>query len=172
MKLLNTIFMRNLFFLSAFLFSLASCTNVAFVSPQPEFLEPLSIVPEKYHGSFIDVKDKDTCIVTIDAIDGMSINTDSFVVKASGNYLYINILDDKGNYELYISQSIRYLNYEKIYSIFPNINEENAHLFNVIDDWRCMEKHCYLLDNVTVNQFNLLANSFSVKKKTEWKRLK
>ena len=86
--------MKNLFYLSVLLFGLASCTNVTFVSPQPEFLEPLSVVPEKYHGSFIDIKDKDTCIVTIDAIDGMSINTDSFVVKASGNYLYINILDD------------------------------------------------------------------------------
>ena len=32
----------------------------------------------------------------IDAIDGMSINTDSVVVKARGNYFYVNILDDNG----------------------------------------------------------------------------
>ena len=94
---------------------LASCTNVNFVSPQPEFLEALSEIPEKYHGSFMDLKDKDTCVVTIDAIDGMSINTDSLVVKTSGNYLYINILDNnKGTYQVYVFQSIGYLNYEKI----------------------------------------------------------
>jgi len=165
--------MKNLFFLVALVLFLASCTNVNFVSPQPEFLEALSEIPEKYHGSFMDLKDKDTCVVTIDAIDGMSINTDSFVVKARGNYLYINILDDvKETYTLYVFQSIHYLNYEKIYAIFPNITEEKSHLFNVIDDWMVWEKRYYLLDNVTVNQFNLLVNSVSVDNKMEWKRLK
>ena len=166
--------MKNLFFLVALVLFLASCTNVNFVSPQPEFLEALSEIPEKYHGSFMDLKDKDTCVVTIDAIDGMSINTDSFVVKARGNYLYINILDDvKETYTLYVFQSIHYLNYEKIYAIFPNITEEKSHLFNVIDEWNCnYGKQCYLLDNVTVSQFNLLVNSVSVDNKMEWKRLK
>ena len=165
--------MKNLFFLVALVLFLASCTNVNFVSPQPEFLEALSEIPEKYHGSFMDLKDKDTCVVTIDAIDGMSINADSIVVKARGNYLYINILDDvKDTYTLHVFQSIRYLNYEKIYAIFPNITEEKSHLFNVIDDWIVWEKHYYLLDNVTVNQFNVLVNSGLVDNKMEWKRLK
>ena len=166
--------MKNLFFLVALVLFLASCTNVNFVSPQPEFLEALSEIPEKYHGSFMDLKDKDTCVVTIDAIDGMSINTDSFVVKARGNYLYINILDDvKETYTLYVFQSIHYLNYEKIYAIFPNITEEKSHLFNVISTTAySTTDHSYLLDNVNVNQFNLLVNSVSVDNKMEWKRLK
>ena len=166
--------MKNLFFLVALVLFLASCTNVNFVSPQPEFLKALSEIPEKYHGSFMDLKDKDTCVVTIDAIDGMSINADSVVVKARGNYLYINILDNnKGTYQVYIFQSIRYLNYEKIYAIFPNITEEKSHLFNVISTTAySTTDHSYLLDNVTVNQFNLLVNSVSVDNKMEWKRLK
>jgi len=166
--------MKNLFFLVALVLFLASCTNVNFVSPQPEFLKALSEIPEKYHGSFMDLKDKDTCVVTIDAIDGMSINADSVVVKARGNYLYINILDNnKGTYQVYVFQSIRYLNYEKIYAIFPNITEEKSHLFNVISTTAySTTDHSYLLDNVTVNQFNLLVNSVSVDNKMEWKRLK
>jgi len=122
----------------------------------------------------MDLKDKDTCVVTIDAIDGMSINADSVVVKARGNYLYINILDNnKGTYQVYVFQSIRYLNYEKIYAIFPNITEEKSHLFNVISTTAySTTDHSYLLDNVTVNQFNLLVNSVSVDNKMEWKRLK
>ena len=166
--------MKNLFFLVALVLFLASCTNVNFVSPQPEFLEALSEIPEKYHGSFMDLKDKDTCVVTIDAIDGMSINADSVVVKARGNYLYINILDNnKGTHQVYVFQSIRYLNYEKIYAIFPNITEEKSHLFNVISTTTySTTDHSYLLDNVTVNQFNLLVNSVSVDNKMEWKRLK
>ena len=166
--------MKNLFFLVALVLFLASCTNVNFVSPQPEFLEALSEIPEKYHGSFMNLKDKDTCVVAIDSINGMSINTDSLVVKARGNYLYINILDNnKGTYQVYVFQSIRYLNYEKIYAIFPNITEEKSHLFNVISTTAySTTDHSYLLDNVTVNQFNLLVNSVSVDNKMEWKRLK
>ena len=166
--------MKNLFFLVALVLFLASCTNVNFVSPQPEFLKALSEIPEKYHGSFMNLKDKDTCVVAIDSINGMSINTDSLVVKARGNYLYINILDNnKGTYQVYVFQSIRYLNYEKIYAIFPSITEEKSHLFNIISTtaYRTTD-HSYLLDNVTVNQFNLLVNSVSVDNKMEWKRLK
>ena len=35
-------------FLVSLVLFLASCTNVNFVSPQPEFLEALSEIPEKY----------------------------------------------------------------------------------------------------------------------------
>jgi len=155
--------MKNLFFLSVLLFSLASCTNVSFVNHQPEFLEPLSEIPEKYHGSFLI--DTDTHAVTIGTIDGMSINADSIVVKARGNYFYVNILDDNGNYELYVYKLIRYLDYENSYAVFLNIDSEQTHLFNVIDKWNCNNgKQCYLLDNVNENQFNLLINSVTCEK--------
>jgi hypothetical protein len=161
--------MKNLFFLSALVFSLASCTNVSFVNHQPEFLESLSEIPEKYHGTFL--VETDTHTVTIDVIDGVSINSDTIVVKARGNYFYVNILDDNGNYELYVYKLIRYLNYENIYALFPNIDSEQTHLFNVIDDCNLNKgKQCYLLDNVNENQFNLLVNSVATKK-VELKRI-
>jgi hypothetical protein len=155
--------MKNLFFLSALVFSLASCTNVSFVNHQPEFLEPLSEIPEKYHGTFL--LETDTHTVTIDVIDGMSINSDTIVVKARGNYFYVNILVDNGNYQLYVYKLIRYLDYENSYAVFPIIDSEQTHLFNVIDEWNCNNgKQCYLLDNVNENQFNLLVNSVATKK--------
>ena len=161
--------MKIFFFLSALVFSLASCTNVSFVNHQPEFLEPLSEIPEKYHGTFLI--ETDTHSVMIDAIDGMSINTDSVVVKARGNYFYVNILDDNGNYELYVYRLIRYLDYENSYAVFPNIDSEQTHLFNVIDEWNCNNgKQCYLLDNVNENQFNLLVSSVT-SEKVELKRI-
>ena len=150
--------MKNSFFLIGFLFCLASCTNVSFVNYQPEFIEPLSEIPKKYYGSFLI--DTDTHTVTINAIDGKSINTDSIVVKARGNYLYVNILDDNGNYELYVYKLVRYLDYKNSSAVFPNIDSEQTHLFNVTDAWNCNNgKQCYLLDNVNENQFNLLINS-------------
>jgi len=86
-------------------------------------------------------------------------------VKARGNYFYVNILDDNGNYELYVYKLIRYLDYENSYAVFLNIDSEQTNLFNVIDKWNCNNgKQCYLLDNVNENQFNLLINSVTCEK--------
>ena len=170
--------MRKLIFLSAVLLCFASCANVTFVNPQPEFLESLTEIPEKYQGRFVfseasDDTNEDVNIVTATTINGMSITSDSLVVKTRGNYFYVNFLDDKGNYKLYIYQTVHCLGYEKIYAIFPNIDKEQEHLFNVINDWSCNNgNQCYLLDRVSVNQFNLLVNSASTDEKIELKRLK
>jgi|TARA_B100000795_G_C22539755_1_gene338358 hypothetical protein len=165
--------MKNLFFLTVLFFSLASCTNVSFVSPQPEFLEPLSEIPEKFRGSFfLNDKPKDVSVVTNNTIEGVSIDSDSLIVKARGNYLYVNILSERNNYELYIFKAVFYLNYEKIYVICPNIEKEKLHLFNVIDEFEdFFTKQSFLLNNVNVNQFNLLVNSAS-NEKSEFKRLR
>ena len=109
--------MKNLFFLIALVLFLASCTNVNFVNPQPEFTEALSEIPERYHGSFLI--DSDTHVVTINTIDGMSIIDDSIVVKERGNYFYINTINDNGYYELIIIQLIKSLNYEDIAMYIP-----------------------------------------------------
>ena len=167
--------MRKLIFLSAVLLCFSSCTNISFVSPQPEFLEPLSNIPEKYQGNFIWIganTDEDVNIITATTINGISIFSDSLVVKTRGNYFYMNILDDKGNYELYVYKVVRYLDYEKIYAFIPSVKKEQVHLFNVIDDWSCNNgKQCYLLDNLNVNQFNLLVNSAAADEKIELKRI-
>ncbi|MBT3621745.1 MAG: hypothetical protein HN535_03225 [Flavobacteriales bacterium] len=167
--------MKNIVFLSALLFGFASCTNVTFVSPQPEFLSPLSGIPEKYQGEFVFASndtDQGVNIITETTVNGISIFSDSVVVKTRGNYFYINLLDDKGNYELYVFKQIAYLNYEKIYAVFPNVKKEKLHLFNIIEDWSCNNgKQCYLLDEVNVNQFNLLVNSSFDDEKIELKRL-
>ena len=65
----------------------------------------------------------------------MSIDSDSLIVKARGNYLYVNVLRERNNYELYIFKTVCYLNYEKIYVVCPNIEKEELHLLNVIDEW-------------------------------------
>ena len=170
--------MRNLIFLSAVVLTMASCTNVSFVSPQPEFVEPLTEIPEKFQGRFVfsaasDDTNEDVNIITTTTINGMDISPDSVVVKTRGNYFYLNFLDAKGNYELYVYKTVRYLDYEKIYAVFPNLKKEQVHLFNVFDDWNCNNgKQYYLLDNVTVNQFNLLVNSAAADEQVELKRLK
>tara|TARA_B110000908_G_scaffold150969_1_gene185377 strand:- start:29 stop:529 length:501 start_codon:yes stop_codon:yes gene_type:complete len=166
--------MKNFTFLSTVLLCFASCTNVTFVSPQPEFLEPLTEIPEKYQGSFVFVETSDDVnIITATTVNGISIFSDSVVVKSRGNYFYVNLLADKGNYELYVFKHISCLNYERIYAIFPNLDKDKVHLFNAIEDWNCNNgKHCYLLDEVSVNQFNLLVNSSFDDEKVKLKRLK
>jgi len=155
--------MKNLFFLVALVLFLASCTNVNFVSPQPEFLEALSEIPEKYHGNFLI--DTDTHTVTINTIDGMSINNDSLVVKERGNYFYINTKNDSGYYKLRIIRLIKFLNYEKITLHAPHIynreytKEEQLKLFNIVREG----DEDPVLDDVTVNQLSILTNSSSNK---------
>ena len=105
-----------------FYFFLASCTNVSFVNHQPEFLDPLSEIPEKYHGTFL-IK-TDTHSIAIDAIDGMSINTDSLVVKSRGNYFYVNILDDNGK-QCYLLDNV---NENQFNLLVSSVTSEKAEL--------------------------------------------
>ena len=83
---------RILFLVIPILF-LSSCitSNVRFVTPQPESLSPLEIIPEKFQGTFV-IK-KDTIVVTDYTVDGDTINSDSLIVKGWGNYLFVNQLD-------------------------------------------------------------------------------
>ena len=155
--------MKSLIFLTALVLFLASCTNVNFVSPQPEFVETLSEIPEKYHGSFLI--DKDTHTVTVNTIDGISINHDSLVVKERGNYFYVNTKNDSGYYELRIIHLVKFLNYEEITLHAPYIynrdytSEEQLKLFNIVRQG----DEDPVLDNITVNQLSILTNSSSNK---------
>ena len=160
--------MKNLFFLGAIVLFLAACTNVNFVSPQPEFVDALTVIPEKYHGEFLIAKDwdKHTHTITSSTINGISISSDSLVVKERGNYFYINTMNDNGYYELRIIKLIKFLNYEDITLYAPHIyerdytREKQAKLFNVVSRVGDDEDDP-VLDNVTVNQLSILTNSSS-----------
>ena len=158
--------MRKLILLSALILFLASCTNVHFVSPQPEFVDALTEIPEKYHGEFLigSAQEKSNVhIVTGNTIDGINISTDSLVVKERGNYFYVNIMDDEGYYILRIIRLIKYLNYEDITLYAPHLYERNytretqSNLFNIIS--RVGKNEDPVLDNVTVNQLSILTKS-------------
>ena len=158
--------MKKLFFLVSLVLLFASCTNLNFVSPQPEFVDALTEIPEKYHGEFsIGVDDKDTHTVTKNTIDGTSISTDSLVVKERGGYFYINTKNEKGYYELRIIRLIKFLNYEDITLYAPHLYERNytreqqENLFNVI--CRVGDNKDPVLENVSVNQLSILTNSSS-----------
>tara|TARA_Y100001954_G_C15729953_1_gene562754 strand:- start:352 stop:807 length:456 start_codon:yes stop_codon:yes gene_type:complete len=140
--------MRNLLYITFFIFFFSACTNVEFVSPQPEFAEALTQIPDKYHGEFII--DKDTHVVTSTTIDGISINSDDLIVKERGNYFYVNTKNDSGYFELGIVRHIKFLNYEEIYMLSPQLEERHENLFNFNKD--------YALENVTVNQLSIITN--------------
>lgn len=44
---------RKLIFLSAVVLTMASCTNVAFVKPQPEGIKALTEIPENLQGTYV-----------------------------------------------------------------------------------------------------------------------
>lgn len=143
--------MRNIFFSFFFMLLFSSCSNVVFVSPQPENIKPLTKIPEKLHGSFLI--GNDIFIVSDSTIANNNLSSKNIVVKQKGNYFYVNILEELG-YELYVFKVTQFLNYENIEMYYPVIND-NVNLFeitNQIDDR-------YILENVSVNQMSILLNS-------------
>ena len=77
-----------LIILVTILTSCSGLSDVRFITPQPEFLEPLASIPKKFQGIFLI--EKDTIQVTEHTIDGNTINSDSLIVKSWGNYLFVN----------------------------------------------------------------------------------
>ena len=114
--------MNNLFFSVVLLLFITSCgiDEVNFLSPQPEYLDPLTEIPNEYHGEF--TVDGDTHIVTMNSIDGISIVDDSVVVKKRGSYFYVNRMNDKGFYNLVVLRRVNYLNHESISLYAPQFN--------------------------------------------------
>ena len=165
--------MKNLFFLGTLILFLAACGHVSFVSPQPELVDALTEIPEKYHGEFLIDKDwdKKTHAVTRSTINGISIDSDSLVVKERGNYFYINTINDSGYYALSIIRLTKFLNHESIYLYDPGAlldNIDQLKLFNIVIGNQEDDKEL-VLDNVTVNQLSILTNS---SEKYKVKRLK
>ena len=121
--------MKNLFFSSIALLFMASCgiDEVNFLSPQPEFVDALTEIPNEYHGEFRI--DGDTHIVTMSTIDGINIIDDSVVVKRRGSYFYINRINKKGFYNLVILRRVNFLNHESISLYIPQFNVSYQDIF-------------------------------------------
>ena len=104
-----------------------SCSDIFFTSPQPEFAENLSEIPEGFQGLFIlDLEDLDLPTSNEDSLDldepasedeefffnikadrltipdgsDFTIATGNLVVKSLDNYLFLNIKDSTGKWEL------------------------------------------------------------------------
>jgi len=165
--------MKKLILLGALILFLAACGHVNFISSQPEFADALTEIPEKYHGEFLIDNDWDqkTHTVTSSKINGISISSDSLVVKERGNYFYINTMNDSGYYELRIIRLTKFLNHESIFLYDPGallVDIDQLKLFNVVKGNEEDDKEL-VLDNVTVNQLSILTNS---SKKYNVERLK
>ena len=182
---------------------LSSCfqSNVRFVTPQPESLNPLEIIPEKFQGTF--VIDEDTIVVTDYTVDGGTINSDSLIVKGWGNYLFVNKLDipkgsDTAFYLLACAKVVNVWNNEKITLHHFEIDMQ-SHVDNFLlktdtvglsDDEQMLllsqyiasnfpndnfagltEDFNYILDNVSLNEFQTMLNK-SAENSTKVTRLK
>ena len=143
--------MRYLFFLSALVLTLASCSNVAFVKPQPEGIEALAEIPENLQGIYFY---EDSIIVTSNTIGGDTLGK-NLIVKKRGNYYYLNFLEENG-YDLTVVKVIQFLNYEFFKIYHPNISEKNAYFFDVIKVEASSISNKYLIDNVSINQMRIM----------------
>tara|TARA_B100000287_G_scaffold417518_1_gene453393 strand:+ start:69 stop:608 length:540 start_codon:yes stop_codon:yes gene_type:complete len=143
---------------------LCSCgPNVAFINPQPIFLDNLKEIPEEYQGSFFDLQypNEDPIIVTENSIEINGIELDSFVVKSQGNYLYFNIVNPDGYFELYVARIVSYMGEENIQVMTVSLDKEDLKYFDLefikYDDDREDDYviEGYVLDDLNVNQLNL-----------------
>ena len=152
--------MKKILYVSFVTILFSSCTNVYFTSPQPGFADDLSIIPERFQGTFYEVHKKDTItdslinVVTDITINGDTINDGNIVVKDWGNYLFVNTQDEEGVWNLVIIHLIRTLTNEEI-------NIQSLHTdfgidltgFNVIVN---SDSSKYIVDDLSTLQFHYL----------------
>ena len=155
--------MRNFIILLFATLLFTSCSNVAFKEPQPEFLEPLTEIPEKFQGVFVVPEiDSTKCIVSNLMIADDSINNGEFVIKSWGNYLFINEKRDNDTYDLTIGKAVRFLNYETLSIHYINLDSNQIQLFNIVATEKTglgVSSNLYILENVNRNQFQNLLNT-------------
>ena len=184
---MKTSTISTLFFI-AILSSSCFGPNVRFIESQPESLEELTSIPEKFQGTF--VIDKDTIEVTDRTISGDTINSNTLVVKGWGNYLFVNSLEN-GVYKLGCAKVVNAWNYEELsleyFLIDPwkdmsddlpkeefetaakeKLNQMIADENNPIVGIDSTERYL-ILDNVSINQFQSLLNHAESEKVTRIK---
>lgn len=145
--------MRKLIFLSAVVLTMASCTNVAFVKPQPEGIKALTEIPENLQGTYVI---NDSIIVKANAIGEDTLGK-TLVVKKRGNFYYLNFKEEEV-YELTVVKVVQCLNYEKIEMFHPKISDDNQDKFKVIEvkskAFGTEEVKEYIVDNVSITQLS------------------
>ena len=156
--------MKNLIVLLFATLLFASCSNVAFKKSQPEFLEPLTEIPEKFQGVFVVPEiDSTRYIVSNLMIADDSINNGKFVIKSWGNYLFINEKRNNDTYDLTIGKAVKFLNYETLSIHYVHLDSNQIQLFNIVaTDKRgsgVLSRNLYILENVNRNQFQNLLNT-------------
>lgn len=182
----------TILFLVAIFFSSCFRPNVMFIEPQPECLEELTSIPEKFQGIFLI--NEDTIEVTDHTISGDTINSNSLIVKGWGNYLFVNSLVN-GVYKLGCAKVVRFWNNEELsleyFIIDPfakvlsnDLSKEEyeiaaqKQLDQIIADQNNPivgidstegDFNYFIFDNVNLNQFQLLLNNAHSKKITRIK---
>jgi len=144
---------RKLIFLSAVVLTMASCTNIAFVKPQPEGIKALPEIPENLQGTYVI---NDSIIVKANAIGEDTLGK-TLVVKKRGNFYYLNFKEEEV-YELTVVKVVQCLNYEKIEMFHPKISDDNQDKFKVIEvkskTYGTEEVKEYIVDNVSITQLS------------------
>ena len=131
---------------------MASCTNVAFVKPQPEGIKALTEIPENLQGTYVI---NDSIIVKANAIGEDTLGK-TLVVKKRGNFYYLNFKEEEV-YELTVVKVVQCLNYEKIEMFHPKISDDNQDKFKVIEVKSKAfgtEEEEYIVDNVSITQLS------------------
>jgi hypothetical protein len=132
---------------------MASCTNVAFVKPQPEGIKALTEIPENLQGTYVI---NDSIIVKANAIGEDTLGK-TLVVKKRGNFYYLNFKQEEV-YELTVVKVVQCLNYEKIEMFHPKISDDNQDKFKVIEvkskTYGTEEVKEYIVDNVSITQLS------------------
>ena len=143
--------MRKLIFFIAVVLTLASCTNVSFVKPQPEGVKALTEIPENLQGTYVF---NDTIIVTSNTIGEDTLGK-NLIVKKRGNFYYLNyIKDDDSLYSLTVVKVVKYLSFEDFEVFHPNITDDNKDIFNVVELKPQTYQEEYIVDDVSVVQLS------------------
>ena len=141
---------RKLIFLSAVVLTMASCTNVAFVKPQPEGVKALTEIPENLQGTYAF---NDTIIVTSKTIGEDTLGK-KLIVKKRGNFYYLNYFEDDSLYSLTVVKVIKCLSFEDFEVFHPKITDDNKDIFNVVEVKSQTYQEEYIVDDVSVVQLS------------------
>ena len=142
--------MRKLIFFIAVVLTLASCTNVSFVKPQPEGVKALTEIPENLQGTYIF---NDTIIVTSNTIGEDTLGK-SLIVKKRGNFYYLNYFEDDSLYSLTVVKVVKFLSFEDFEVFHPKITDDNKDIFNIVEVKSQTYQEEYIVDDVSVVQLS------------------
>ena len=111
----------------------SSCGDVAIKFPQPTYLENIEKIPNKFHGSFERIDDKEDTIkykifesfALIDN-DTLKLSSEDLIVKYQNNNLFVNLKNDD-YYNLYVLSRFNYFNSDSIQIKTFSFNDAPAH---------------------------------------------